>query len=101
MPIHILATLCALLFTDDLLLLRKYRYLTPAGSQGFAPHYDDIDAFVLQLEGRKHWKVYSPRYDSLVFIIANHCMILNLMLSYRNSDETLPRYSSRKYLSCN
>lgn len=36
-------------------------YLTPANSQGFAPHYDDIEAFVLQIEGRKHWKVYAPR----------------------------------------
>ncbi|CAG9865116.1 unnamed protein product [Phyllotreta striolata] len=36
-------------------------YLTPAGSQGFAPHYDDIEAFVLQLEGRKHWKLYKPK----------------------------------------
>lgn len=36
-------------------------YLTPPGSQGFAPHYDDIEAFVLQLEGRKRWKLYSPR----------------------------------------
>lgn len=27
-------------------------YLTPANSQGFAPHYDDIEAFVLQIEGR-------------------------------------------------
>lgn len=35
-------------------------YLTPPGSQGFAPHYDDIEAFVLQLEGRKHWKLYAP-----------------------------------------
>lgn len=26
-------------------------YLTPANSQGFAPHYDDIEAFVLQIEG--------------------------------------------------
>lgn len=25
-------------------------YLTPASSQGFAPHWDDIDAFVLQVE---------------------------------------------------
>lgn len=24
--------------------------------QGFAPHFDDIDAFVLQLEGRKRWR---------------------------------------------
>lgn len=36
-------------------------YLTPPGSQGFAPHYDDIEAFVIQLEGRKHWKLYYPK----------------------------------------
>lgn len=35
-------------------------YLTPAGTQGFAPHYDDIEAFVIQLEGKKHWKLYKP-----------------------------------------
>lgn len=35
-------------------------YLTPKGSQGFAPHYDDIEAFVLQVEGKKHWRVYKP-----------------------------------------
>jgi Cupin superfamily protein len=28
-------------------------YLTPSGSQGFAPHFDDIDAFILQIEGSK------------------------------------------------
>jgi lysine-specific demethylase/histidyl-hydroxylase NO66 len=34
-------------------------YLTPGGAlnQGFAPHYDDIEAFILQLEGYKHWRV--------------------------------------------
>eukprot|EP00854_Cymbomonas_tetramitiformis_P033925 gene33925-43836_t len=36
-------------------------YLTPKGSQGFSPHYDDIDAFVLQLEGSKRWRLYKPR----------------------------------------
>ncbi|NXH12251.1 RIOX1 oxygenase, partial [Bucco capensis] len=41
-------------------------YLTPPGTQGFAPHYDDIEAFVLQLEGKKHWRVYSPRMDTEV-----------------------------------
>jgi len=51
-------------------------YLTPGGdAQGFAPHYDDIEAFVLQLEGRKRWKVYPPP----------------------NRAETLPRFSSRDY----
>lgn len=39
-------------------------YLTPKGaSQGFAPHYDDIEAFCLQLEGRKRWKVYAPKKE--------------------------------------
>ncbi|XP_049612676.1 ribosomal oxygenase 1 isoform X1 [Syngnathus scovelli] len=41
-------------------------YLTPAGTQGFAPHYDDIEAFVIQLEGKKHWRVYNPRSDDEV-----------------------------------
>lgn len=35
-------------------------YLTPKNSQGFAPHYDDIEAFVLQIEGKKHWRIYKP-----------------------------------------
>lgn len=38
-------------------------YLTPPNSQGFAPHYDDIEAFVLQVEGKKHWRVYAPRSE--------------------------------------
>ncbi|KAK7504202.1 hypothetical protein BaRGS_00004506 [Batillaria attramentaria] len=50
-------------------------YLTPAGTQGFAPHYDDIEAFVIQLEGKKHWKLYSPRTD----------------------EENLPRFSSNNF----
>ncbi len=33
-------------------------YLTPKKSQGFRPHYDSHDVFVLQVEGRKHWLVY-------------------------------------------
>lgn len=46
-------------------------YLTPPGSQGFAPHWDDIEAFVIQLEGRKHWKLYAPKYE--LFYIFNSC----------------------------
>ncbi|XP_036438083.1 ribosomal oxygenase 1 [Colossoma macropomum] len=41
-------------------------YLTPAGTQGFAPHYDDIEAFIVQLEGKKHWRVYNPRSEDEV-----------------------------------
>ncbi|KAL1138398.1 hypothetical protein AAG570_008462 [Ranatra chinensis] len=50
-------------------------YLTPPNSQGFAPHYDDIEAFVYQVEGKKHWKVYKPR----------------------SVKERLPRYSSPNF----
>ncbi|XP_052015132.1 ribosomal oxygenase 2 isoform X1 [Apodemus sylvaticus] len=35
-------------------------YMTPAGSQGLPPHYDDVEVFILQLEGKKHWRLYSP-----------------------------------------
>lgn len=35
-------------------------YLTPANSAGFAPHWDDVDAFMLQTEGKKYWKIYGP-----------------------------------------
>ncbi|KAF7395281.1 hypothetical protein HZH68_009331 [Vespula germanica] len=50
-------------------------YLTPPGSQGFAPHYDDIEAFILQIEGKKRWRLYkSPK-----------------------SSDCLPRYSSKDF----
>ncbi|XP_063080876.1 ribosomal oxygenase 2 isoform X2 [Cavia porcellus] len=35
-------------------------YITPAGSQGLPPHYDDVEVFILQLEGEKHWRLYTP-----------------------------------------
>ncbi|XP_062406441.1 ribosomal oxygenase 1 [Sardina pilchardus] len=46
-------------------------YLTPAGTQGFAPHYDDIEAFVVQLEGKKHWRVYNPRSEDEVLPVVS------------------------------
>ena len=37
-------------------------YMTPAGGrQGFAPHADDVDVFILQLAGAKAWTVRAPR----------------------------------------
>ena len=35
-------------------------YVTPPSSRGFSAHYDVHDVFVLQLAGRKHWKVHAP-----------------------------------------
>ena len=68
-PVH---ALCASLEDFFSTFVGSNAYLTPSGSQGFAPHYDDIEAFILQLEGRKHWRVYPPRSE----------------------EETLPRLSS-------
>jgi hypothetical protein len=34
-------------------------FLTPPDAQGFLPHYDEVDVFILQLEGSKHWNIYN------------------------------------------
>ncbi|UYV72646.1 C14orf169 [Cordylochernes scorpioides] len=47
-------------------------YLTPPGSQGYAPRFSDAESFILQLEGKNIWKLYGPR----------------------NASEELPRYSA-------
>jgi hypothetical protein len=33
-------------------------YLTPSGTQGLAPHHDDVEVFILQLEGTKRWNLW-------------------------------------------
>jgi lysine-specific demethylase/histidyl-hydroxylase NO66 len=40
--------------------LQVNAYLTPAGSQGFATHYDTHDVFVLQVDGAKRWRIHPP-----------------------------------------
>jgi len=50
-------------------------YLTPPGTQGFAPHWDDVEVFMCQLEGKKRWRIYGPREET----------------------EKLPRYSSPNF----
>jgi hypothetical protein len=35
-------------------------YITPPENQGFAPHYDVHDVFVLQVSGRKRWTIHAP-----------------------------------------
>ena len=36
-------------------------YITPADSRGFAPHFDDVEVFMLQLEGAKRWSCWEYR----------------------------------------
>jgi bifunctional lysine-specific demethylase and histidyl-hydroxylase NO66 len=35
-------------------------YITPPQNQGFAAHYDTHDVFVLQVSGRKRWRIHEP-----------------------------------------
>ena len=44
-------------------------YLTPAGTQGFSPHYDDVDIFILQTEGSKRWRLYEPREEKEILAL--------------------------------
>ncbi|MDT5039691.1 MAG: bifunctional lysine-specific demethylase and histidyl-hydroxylase [Actinoplanes sp.] len=39
-------------------------YVTPPENQGFAPHYDVHDVFVLQVAGRKRWTIHEPVVES-------------------------------------
>jgi hypothetical protein len=38
-------------------------YLTPASAQGFAVHHDVHDVAVLQVAGRKRWRIFPPRLE--------------------------------------
>jgi hypothetical protein len=35
-------------------------YVTPSQNRGFAAHYDVHDVFVLQIAGRKQWRIHEP-----------------------------------------
>jgi ribosomal protein L16 Arg81 hydroxylase len=35
-------------------------YITPGNAMGFTPHYDTHEVFILQIAGKKHWRVYDP-----------------------------------------
>jgi predicted secreted protein len=38
-------------------------FLTPAGRQGYAPHHDPVDVFVVQLAGTKEWRLWPTPPD--------------------------------------
>lgn len=41
-------------------------YLTPGNSQGFSPHYDTHDVFILQFDGAKQWRIYDSNIELAV-----------------------------------
>ncbi|KAL4853814.1 Ribosomal oxygenase 2 [Chlorella vulgaris] len=56
-------------------------YITPQGTQGLAPHYDDVEIFVVQTEGSKRWRLYRPTPSSAAATPAGaqlaHCQLAN------------------------
>ena len=55
-----LGMLCAALQAQLDYAAHANAYITPGNAQGFTPHYDVHDVFVLQIAGRKRWQLYEP-----------------------------------------
>lgn len=53
-----LAQLCRVLEQRFSHAVQTNIYLTPAGAQGFQTHYDTHDVLIVQVEGRKRWRLY-------------------------------------------
>ncbi|MYF29535.1 MAG: hypothetical protein F4169_11900 [Gammaproteobacteria bacterium] len=53
-----LRRLCAALAAQAGTRAQTNIYLTPPDSQGFKPHWDTHDVFVMQVEGSKRWRIY-------------------------------------------
>lgn len=56
-----LARLCVALGRRFSSRVQTNVYLTPADAQGFAPHWDTHDVFVLQVSGTKRWSIYDTK----------------------------------------
>ena len=55
-----LRKLCASLENEFSHAVHANGYLTPGNSEGFTPHYDTHDVFVLQIAGKKRWRLFEP-----------------------------------------
>jgi len=53
-----LGALCASLETYFDHAVRANAYITPGNSKGFTLHYDTHEVVVLQIGGKKHWRIY-------------------------------------------
>lgn len=56
--IHNLSKFCRDLGQEFKSKFRANIYITPANSQGFLPHHDLRDVFILQIHGQKRWNLY-------------------------------------------
>ena len=56
-----LAQLCVALGRCFSSRIQTNVYLTPPDAQGFAPHWDTHDVFVLQISGTKRWSIYDTK----------------------------------------
>jgi hypothetical protein len=56
-----LKLLCRLLEQQLSYRFQTNLYLTPPKGQGFTPHWDNHDVFILQVHGSKHWKIEKRR----------------------------------------
>ena len=56
-----LARLCVALGRRFSSRVQTNVYLTPPDAQGFAPHWDTHDVFVLQISGTKRWSIYDTK----------------------------------------
>lgn len=53
-----LAAFCRTLELEFSTRFQTNIYLTPGGAQGFKRHYDGHDVFIMQIAGRKLWRLY-------------------------------------------
>ncbi len=53
-----LTRFCRSLGSESNVIAWANLFLTPSGARGFRPHYDTHDAFILQVHGSKHWRIY-------------------------------------------
>ncbi len=53
-----LGELCRHLESQFCMPFQMNVYMTPPNAQGFPPHFDTHDVFVLQIAGSKHWSFY-------------------------------------------
>lgn len=65
-------------------------FLAPPTIQGFRPHADAVDLFVIQLAGTKHWRVWEPtrphRADAVEYHSADELGPPSLEMSMRPGD---------------